>query len=132
MHIFSLKKSIVIALVMQLLCFTLSTYASTPVEAIICTQSPQNTWLGEKKIRQLFGEEKYVRVDFKVSRGNCYEFYAISKNGSIVEAYYEPILGELMRFNRVSAQGNYAASTVNGTASYKAVEILPKKIVAKP
>ena len=124
----SLKISSLTALTTLLLGVMLPASASTPVEAIVCTRAQQNTWLGEKRIRQIFGEKEYVRIDFKVSRGNCYEFYAISKNGFIVEAYYEPVAGELVRFNRVSAQGNYAANTVRGTASYKAVETSPKNI----
>jgi hypothetical protein len=41
-------------------------------------------------------------VKFKISRGNCYEFYAIAQDGSVVEAYVDPVSGERVRYNRVS------------------------------
>ena len=49
--------------------------------------------------------QDYVRVDFKVSRTNCYEFYAIKKNGDIVEAYYHPVTGQLVRRNELLSTG---------------------------
>ncbi len=79
-------------------------WASGPAEKVICTTAPRSTWMGEAKVRALFGAEKYALVKFKVSRGNCYEFYAIALDGSVVEAYYDPVSGERVRYNRVSTK----------------------------
>jgi len=49
-------------------------------------------------------------VEFKVSRTNCYEFYAIRKNGDIVEAYYHPVTGEIVKRNEVLHAPGTAAS----------------------
>jgi len=53
-------------------------------------------------------------VEFKVSRTNCYEFYAIRKNGDIVEAYCHPVTGEIVKrnvvFHTLGAAGAAAAS----------------------
>jgi len=80
-------------------------HASTPKERIVCVSPAGEPWLGEKKIKAIFGVQDYVRVDFKVSRTNCYEFYAIKKNGDIVEAYYHPVTGQLVRRNELHSTG---------------------------
>lgn len=77
-------------------------HASPPSEKLVCTTAPRSAWMPEAKIREAFGEKDYTLVKFKVSRGNCYEFYAVHKDGGIVEAYFHPLSGEKMRFNRVS------------------------------
>lgn len=79
-----------------------SAQASSPAEKLICTQAPRSEWMPEAKIRQIFGDKDYQSTKFKVSGGNCYEFYAIHHDGSIVEAYYNPVSGEVMRYNRVT------------------------------
>jgi len=78
--------------------------ASTPAEKIICTEAPRSGWLSEAKIRGIFGEKNFTVVKLKVSRGNCYEFYAVHRDGSVVEAYYQPVSGEVVRYNRVTIQ----------------------------
>lgn len=80
--------------------------ASNPKDFLKCTTAARTTWVGEAKIRDVFEEKKYAKVFFKVSRGNCYEFYAIGKDNSIVEAYYDPVTAEPLRFNRVTDKGN--------------------------
>lgn len=79
--------------------------ASSPNEKLVCTQQARDAWLGEAKIREIFGARDYSLVKFKISGGNCYEFYAIHPDGSIVEAYYHPVSGEIVRHNRIAASG---------------------------
>lgn len=78
--------------------------ASSPQEKLVCTQEPRSKWLSEEKIRSVFGDRAYVLVKFKVSGGNCYEFYAVGHDGSIVEAYYHPVSGEVVRHNQVAGK----------------------------
>ena len=91
--------------------------ASSPKERVVCTTQAGQAWLGEKKIRAVFGVDEYLRVDFKVSRTNCYEFYAIHKNGDVVEAYYHPVTGELVKRN-VILRGAQAASSAGQCAGW--------------
>lgn len=86
------------------LCFVsaLSAQASAPAERIICTKAPKSEWISEAKIKEIFGEKDFSLVKLKVSRGNCYEFYAVHKDNSVVEAYYDPVTGKAMRYNRVT------------------------------
>lgn len=93
--------------------------ASTPAEKIICTDAPKSSWLAETKIRDIFGAQNFALAKLKISRGNCYEFYAVDKNGAIVEAYYHPISGELVRYNRV-VTGSAAPAYESGTTSPRA------------
>lgn len=83
--------------------------ASSPAEKLVCTDAPRSVWLPEAKMREIFDDKQYALVKFKISSGACYEFYAIGKDGSIVEAYYHPVSGERLRFNRVGA--NVAPAT---------------------
>ena len=79
-------------------------HASSPGEKIICSAPDKRAnWISEAEIREVFGEQNFTLVKLKISRGNCYEFYAVHKDGSIVEAYYHPITGQMMRYNRVEA-----------------------------
>jgi hypothetical protein len=81
---------------------SVKTQASPPKEVIRCTEAPKSTWVSEQKIREIFGEKDYAIVKFKISRTNCYEFYAVAKDNSVVEAYYDPVSGKQVRYQRVS------------------------------
>lgn len=83
--------------------FAAAAHASSPAERVVCTETPRAQWLPEARIRQIFGAADYSLARLKVSRGNCYEFYAIARDGGIVEAYYHPVSGQLVRHNRVGA-----------------------------
>ena len=79
-------------------------HASTPAEKIICTQAPRSEWLPEAKIKEIFDVKRFTMAKLKISRGNCYEFYAVHPDGSIVEAYYDPVSGKEVRYNRITSQ----------------------------
>ena len=83
--------------------------ASPPAEKIVCTHATRSEWLPEAKIREIFGDKNYALAKLKVSRGNCYEFYAVHSDGSVVEAYYNPVSGELVRYNKVIQKGTEPA-----------------------
>lgn len=77
-------------------CGSSAVQASKLSERAVCTVLPGQPWLGEKKIREIFGTSEYLEVEFKVSPLNCYEFHAIKKNGDVVEAYYHPVTGAVV------------------------------------
>ena len=74
--------------------------ASTPAEKVVCTTAPRSQWMSEPQARERFKASDYLLVKFKISRGNCYEFYAIEHGGGIVEAYLHPVTGEAVRLTR--------------------------------
>lgn len=89
------------------------TYASPPTEKVVCTDAPRAQWMSEQQARAIFDAPKYSLVRFKVSRGNCHEFYAVSANGDVVEAYLHPITGVIVRQTRIPAPSSIS-STANG------------------
>ena len=84
--------------------------ASSPAESVKCTQAPKAQWVSEARIRAHFDESQYVQVFFKTSKHQCYEFYAIGKDGSTVEAYYDPVSMNLVRYSRVDGKGQFQGS----------------------
>lgn len=75
--------------------------ASMPSEKVVCTQLPRSHWMSEQQARAAFDAPRYLLVRFKISRGNCHEFYAVEKDGTVVEAYRHPVTGETVRLTRV-------------------------------
>ena len=89
--------------------------ASEPGAAVKCTNLPRSSWVDEPQIRKVFGENKYRQVFVKISRGNCYEFYAIGKDNTVTEAYYDPVSTELMQSTHIGTDGK--ATTIDRTTA---------------
>lgn len=77
--------------------------ASTPNEKVVCTQAPRTEWMTEAAARKLFKADTYALVKFKISKGNCHEFYAVDHQGGVVEAYLHPVTGAQVRITRIPA-----------------------------
>ncbi|GAB3357402.1 hypothetical protein GCM10027395_30230 [Giesbergeria sinuosa] len=75
--------------------------ASAPQEKVFCTNAPRAQWISEAQARERFRAQDYVLVKYKVSRGNCHEFYAVDAQGGVVESYLHPITGEAVRTTRL-------------------------------
>ncbi|MEO8103241.1 MAG: PepSY domain-containing protein [Betaproteobacteria bacterium] len=82
-------------------------FASELAAQVRCTDAPRETWLAEEQVRKLFGADRYAVVKFKISRTNCYEFYAVMHSGTIVEAYYHPVSGRLVKENRIDSAATH-------------------------
>lgn len=95
---------LVLALAATLLAAMPPAAATEPDRRLTCTTEPRSNWMSEAQARRVFGEENYALVKFKVSRGNCYEFYAVGRGGGIVEAYYHPVTGKLVRETRYGGE----------------------------
>lgn len=90
-----------------------ASWASTPVEKVVCTQAPRSEWLSEAQARTAFNASAYVLVRFKVSGGNCHEFYAIDAQGGVVEAYQHPVTGESVRTTRIAPPSSTNPTTLH-------------------
>ena len=75
--------------------------ASPGTEKVFCTNAPRAQWMSEAQARERFRAQDYVLVKYKVSSGNCHEFYAVDAQGAVVESYLHPITGETVRTTRV-------------------------------
>ena len=80
-----------------------SVHASSPTEKVFCTHAPRSQWMSEAKAHEIFGASRYVVVKFKISKGNCHEFYAVDAQGGVVEAYLHPVTGQEVRATRFPA-----------------------------
>jgi len=52
---------------------------------------------------QLIRADTYALVKFKISKGNCHEFYDVDHLGHVVEAYMHPVTGAQVRITRIPA-----------------------------
>ena len=77
--------------------------ASSTAEKVFCTDAPRAQWMSEAQARERFRAQDYVLVKFKISSGNCHEFYAVDAQGTVVESYLHPITGQTVRSTRVPA-----------------------------
>ena len=75
--------------------------ASRPDEKVVCPVTPGRTPLTEAEARSRFGADDYILVRFKRSKGGCHEFYAVAHDGTVVEAYLDPISGAPVRVTRI-------------------------------
>lgn len=66
-----------------------------------CTQLPPGEWLDAAEFKLLAAHRGYRIVVFKVTYGACYEIYGYDRDGSLVEAYFNPVNARLIRSNRV-------------------------------
>jgi hypothetical protein len=80
-------------------------FANEPNIPIKCTVEPKSAWVSESRILQVFESNRYAKVFLKISRGHCYEFYAIGKDNSVTEAYYDPVTTEMVQSTRMDADG---------------------------
>lgn len=77
--------------------------ASAPKEKVFCTNAPRTLWTSEAQARERFRAQDYALVKYKISSGNCHEFYAVDAQGTVVESYLHPITGETVRSTRIPA-----------------------------
>ena len=75
--------------------------ASSATEKVVCTDAPRAQWISQAQARERFRAQDYVLVKYKVSSGNCHEFYAVDAQGTVVESYLHPITGETVRSTRM-------------------------------
>ena len=62
---------------------------------ISCDSGPQDGWMTKDAIMETAKGLGYDTRAVKVERG-CYEVYAISPEGKKVEAFFNPVTGELV------------------------------------
>ncbi len=87
--------------------------ASSADERVVCTQAPRDQWMSEQAARKLFKADEYALVKFQISKGNCHEFYAIDRQGGVIESYVHPVTGVPVRTTRIPAQTATPTPTVS-------------------
>lgn len=74
--------------------FSLGAFAAPP-----CTKAPQSQWMPQQALKDRLVKEGYTIDKFLVS-GTCYEIYGKDKAGKLVEIYFDPTDGHIVKQRR--------------------------------
>lgn len=61
-----------------------------------CASAPRDQWMSVEAVEAKFTGDGYKVRQVK-SEDGCYEIYAIDKDGFRIEAYVDPVSGEIVR-----------------------------------
>lgn len=64
--------------------------------APLCTKAPQSQWMPQQNLKDRLVKEGYTIDKFLVS-GTCYEIYGKDKAGKMVEIYFDPTDGRVVK-----------------------------------
>lgn len=67
--------------------------------APVCTKAPQSQWMPQQTLKDRLVKEGYTIDKFLVS-GTCYEIYGKDKAGKMVEIYFDPTDGHIVKERR--------------------------------
>lgn len=67
--------------------------------APVCTKAPQGQWMPQQALKDRLVKEGYTIDKFLVS-GTCYEIYGKDKAGKMVEIYFDPTDGHIVKERR--------------------------------
>ncbi len=65
---------------------------------VVCTQQPKEKWMPVKDMYRIAESKGYRISIFKISNDSCYEIYGF-KDGTVVEAYFDPTTATLIKQN---------------------------------
>lgn len=95
-------KPLAAACVLLLPVLTLHPTAALADGNVACRSGPQASWKPIEKLKKKVWLEEWELVKLQVE-GDCYEVYARTKEGQVVEAFFHPVtLEKLIVFRRGS------------------------------
>lgn len=71
------------------------------VERTHCTTLAPAEWIDLDDFKLIARHRGYRTAVLKTTAGSCYEIYGYDPNGNLVEAYFNPVNGRLVRSNTV-------------------------------
>jgi len=86
-----MKKFATLALAGSAALFSLGAFA-----APVCTKAPQSQWMPQQALKDRLVKQGYTINKFLVS-GTCYEIYGKNKAGRLVEIYFDPTDGHVVK-----------------------------------
>lgn len=86
-----MKKIVTLVLVGSAALFSLDAFA-----APVCTKAPQSQWMPQQALKDRLAKQGYTIDKFLVS-GTCYEIYGKDKAGKLVEIYFDPTNGRVVK-----------------------------------
>lgn len=95
-------KSLAAACVLLLPVLALHPTAALADGNVACRSGPQSSWQSIDKLKKKVWLEEWELVKLQVE-GDCYEVYARTKEGQVIEAFFHPVtLEKLIVFRRGS------------------------------
>ncbi|MGN6707041.1 MAG: PepSY domain-containing protein [Rhodanobacter sp.] len=86
-----MKKFATLVLAGSAALFSLGAFA-----APVCTKVPQSQWMPQQTLKDQLVKQGYTIDKFLVS-GTCYEIYGKNKAGRLVEIYFDPTDGHVVK-----------------------------------
>lgn len=62
-----------------------------------CPAAAKDTWMTKEKMTEKAKELGYERFNEVLVSGNCYEIYGFNKAGKMVEVYFNPVDGAVVK-----------------------------------
>jgi hypothetical protein len=62
-----------------------------------CTKEPKDKWMKEADLKARIDAAGYTKYDKVLVSGTCYEIYGYNKDGKMVEVYFNPIDGKVVK-----------------------------------
>lgn len=86
-----MKKIATLVLAGSATLFSLGALAAPP-----CTNAPQSQWMPQQALKDRLVKQGYTIDKFLIS-GTCYEIYGKDKAGKLVEIYFDPTDGHIVK-----------------------------------
>jgi hypothetical protein len=64
-----------------------------------CTKEPKSAWLSAATMKERIATMGYREIKVFKTSGQCYEIYAIDKQGHKAEVYFNPVDGTVVESN---------------------------------
>lgn len=64
-----------------------------------CTMEPKSAWLSMATMKEKIATMGYKEIKVFKTSGQCYEIYAIDKQGHKAEVYFNPVDGTVVESN---------------------------------
>lgn len=75
---------------------TAALFSVGALAAPLCTKAPQSQWMPQQTLKDRLVKEGYTIDKFLIS-GTCYEIYGKDKAGKLVEIYFDPTDGRIVK-----------------------------------
>ncbi|HEX5488803.1 MAG TPA: PepSY domain-containing protein [Rhodanobacteraceae bacterium] len=75
---------------------TAAMFSLSAMAAPVCTKAPQSQWMPQQALKDRLAKQGYTIDRFLVS-GTCYEIYGKDKAGKLVEIYFDPTDGHIVK-----------------------------------
>jgi hypothetical protein len=85
----------------RFICLALLAIASPVIAGPHCTDEQPGKWISQPEMRDRIKAMGYQIDVFKITKGNCYEVYGKDKSGKLIEIYFNPVTGAVVKASSI-------------------------------